>query len=160
MAMTSMKENPDFNLLFEYRSGDLIRKQRASNRVAGSVATSNVGNGYLRVKVNGEAYYAHRVVFQMHHGWCPEFVDHINGDKKDNRIENLRPATKKQNQQNHGLCAKNTSGVKGVTWCKARKKWQAQCDKKFLGRYDSVEEANNAVRHYRELHHGRFANHG
>lgn len=155
-----METEPNFNELFEYRNGTLIRKEAVSNVRAGSVATSNVGNGYLRVVVKRKSYYAHRVIFQMHHGWCPEFIDHVNGDKKDNRIENLRPATKSQNQQNHGRTVKNTSGVKGVTWCKARNKWQAQCDKKTLGRYETIEEAKIVLRKYREQHQGEFANHG
>ena len=75
-------------------------------------------------------------------------VDHINGNKLDNRKENLRLATNQQNQHNVGKRKNNTSGYKGVSWYRKRKKWKAAIkhNKKsiHLGYYDTPEEASRA----------------
>ena len=100
----------------------------------------------------------------MHKGYLPKIIDHINGDKLDNRIENLRSATVGQNQHNRKTNTNNTSGYKGVCWDKAMKKWRARIkleDKSIhLGYFTNAEEADKVVRAAREELHGSFANHG
>jgi len=66
------------------------------------------------------------LIFLYHHGYLPKFVDHIDGNKKNNRIENLREATKSQNAMNQKVSTRNTSGIKGVMWHKRDKKWFVQ----------------------------------
>lgn len=73
-------------------------------------------NGYLRGEFMGNSYYAHRVIWEMHHGAINKDmqIDHISGNKADNRLHNLRLATNSENQCNKGLQVNNTTGFKGV----------------------------------------------
>ena len=91
-------------------------------------------------------------------------LDHIDGDRLNNKIENLRPATRSQNLSNKGLSNKNTSGAKNVSWCKERNKWEVQMyvnkKKTFVGRFDSLEVAKAAATAFRTQHLKEFANHG
>ena len=154
------------NHLFEYdkETGNLIWKIQQRGIRKGSIAGSVKSHGYLCVGINYKSYRAHRLIFLMHKGYLPKTIDHINGDKLDNRIENLRAATVGQNQHNRKTNANNTSGYKGVCWNKARKKWKSQIrleGKRInLGHYTNIEEAAEAVRKAREELHGDFANHG
>jgi len=90
-------------------------------------------------------------------------VDHINGDQLDNRKINLRICTKKQNQRNRiKLNKNNTSGFRGVSWDKCRRKWAAQLSinykHMYLGRFDDIQKARMAVREAILEKHGEFAN--
>ena len=81
--------------------------------------------GYAFVSVNGWPYQAHRLAwFYVHQQWPSHEVDHINGDRSDNRICNLRDVTKKQNQENRKSFV-GKSGIRGVCWSKHAKKWKA-----------------------------------
>ena len=158
------------NHLFEYdkETGNLIWKIKPSRRghhvKAGDIAGTLKSHGYICVGINYNSYRAHRLIFLMHKGYLPKTIDHINGDKLDNRIENLRAATVGQNQHNRKTNANNTSGYKGVSWNKALKKWTARItlERKTinLGYFANVEEAAEVVRKAREELHGDFANHG
>jgi len=76
---------------------------------------------------NGRKEYAHRLVWLYHHGFMPKMVDHIDGDTKNNRIENLRECNNAQNQYNGRRKSNNHSGYKGVAFCKGyRKPWRAR----------------------------------
>jgi hypothetical protein len=107
-------------------------------------------HGYWRIQYRGQKYWAHRVCYYLYTGTDPfnKEIDHIDGNKANNDPINLRTATVSLNQANQGLCARNTSGHKGVTWNKSRQKWVAQinCAKryKYLGVFDSLEEASTA----------------
>jgi hypothetical protein len=154
------------NHLFEYdkETGNLIWKIQQRGIRKGSIAGSVKSHGYLCVGINYKSYRAHRLIFLMHKGYLPKTIDHINGDKLDNRIENLRAATVGQNQHNRKTNANNTSGYKGVSWDKARKKWltgiKLEGKRIHLGYFDNVEEAAEVVRKAREELHGDFAHHG
>jgi hypothetical protein len=158
------------NHLFEYdkETGNLIWKIKPSSRghrvKVGDIAGTLKSHGYLSVGINYNSYRAHRLIFLMHKGYLPKTIDHINGEKLDNRIENLRAATVGQNQHNRKTNANNTSGYKGVSWNKAQKKWTARItlERKIihLGYFANVEEAAEVVRKAREELHGSFANHG
>lgn len=92
-------------------------------------------------------------------GW--PLVDHVNGNGLDNRRANLRPATNAENMRNRRRYANNTSGFKGVTFDKAKGRWKAQIRldgrRRYIGRYDTAEEAARAYdAAARELH-GEFA---
>lgn len=80
----------------------------------------------MQICLDNRLYLAHRLGYLYVHGEFPsEKLDHIDRDKTNNRVQNLRPATHKQNSENKGIQANNTSGYKGVSWSKQRSKWVA-----------------------------------
>lgn len=146
--------------LFEYKDGHLFRKISQGNSKKGSLAGNTFNRGYRQVSIEKKSYLVHRVIFLMHHGYMPEFVDHIDKDKTNDRIENLRLATKSQNAMNCHVRKDNTSGIRGVTWDKAKKKWlsQIQIDNKhkFIGRFDLLSDAKKAYEIEAKQHFGDF----
>jgi hypothetical protein len=136
--------------------------RRWNTRLAGKEAlTKNVG-GYKRGRILYENHCAHRVIWALHYGrWPTEQIDHINGVRTDNRIENLREVSSLENSRNQRLQARNTSGVVGVSSYKA--KWSAQIGVngsiKYLGLFDKFEHAVEA-RKAAEVKFGFHANHG
>lgn len=76
------------------------------------------GNGYLDVRLGKKLYYVHRICFAHYYGYWPEAVDHINGNRADNRICNLRDANKQLNGLNRGMDCDNSTGYKGVSYRK------------------------------------------
>ena len=146
--------------LFALREdGELVWKVSTSNRVKiGDIAgsTSN-STGYRRIIVNRKQYRAHRLIWFMVHGKFPvNMIDHINGNKLDNRISNLREATHQENMQNKTKArSDNKSGFLGVHL--HRKKFLARIHvnnrRKILGSFDTPEEAHEAyLAAKRELH--------
>lgn len=151
--------------LLEYRDGKLFWRVTTGSRAqAGNRAGCLANNGYRYIKINDKAYLEHRLIFLMHHGELPECLDHINGVKNDNRIENLRPASLSQNQHNAKTSSNNTSGIKGVCFHKDTQKWMARVKiggkSKHLGLFTDLAEAEAVIRQARESLHGEFANHG
>lgn len=127
----------------------------------GSIAGSMMRNGYIRITIKRYGYAAHRLIWlYMHGNFPPHEIDHINGIKNDNRLLNLRLATKSENGINQRLSSKNTSGYKGVYLNKPSKKWIAQCrsggKRHHLGCFDTAEEAHAAYKDYAKQHHGCF----
>lgn len=151
--------------LFEYRDGCLLWKNSIGNQVfAGDPLGTKRPDGYLQGRINGKIYRVHRLIFLYHHGYIPQCIDHIDGNRSNNLIENLRAADRSQNSFNQRLSSKNTSGVKGVHWNKEKQKWTANCQfykkNKHVGHFASLEEAKLAVESFRINFHGEFANHG
>jgi hypothetical protein len=141
--------------LLAYKDGKLFWKK--SGKEAGSL---NV-DGYIRVQVKNNRYAAHRLVFFIHHGYIPRVIDHINGMKSDNRIENLRSADHCRNGMNQKLNICNTSGHKNVfrqnnKWC-VRLKINGK--NTWFGGYDDMELADLVATEARNKHHKEFANH-
>ncbi len=148
--------------LFVVDGGSLRYAVSVGSRKAGAIAGTR-NSGYWQVGIDGKRMQAHRVIFALCHGYAPEQVDHINGDKLDNRVENLRAATNAQNHWNTGLRSTNKSGVKGVHWNKMASKWAAECRAggrvNFLGLFDDLDDAAQAVEAFRSEHHGAYARH-
>lgn len=146
-------------------SGVLYRKVRTSNRIrVGDVVGSPTSNGYLAVCVDGKRFLVHRVVFAIHYGRWPLGVDHVNGNRTDNRPKNLREANHSQNALNAAAHCDSSSGVKGVSWFAQTRKWQAKSSiggrQKHIGFFDDIKDAESAVKAFREKHHGEFSRHG
>lgn len=135
------------------------RNSRGGIAKPGAEAGWRTNGGYRTVTVRQRDIKAHRLVWLFAHGrWPDGQIDHINGDRSDNRIENLRDVTPAQNNQNHhGLRPDNTSGVKGVYWDKRRSKWcvQISANRKHIhvGQFDSKEDAAHAAAVARTKYH-------
>jgi len=150
--------------LFSYSDGNLYWKISRSNCIQiGQKVGTTPKHGYSQTYFEGKNYRLHRLVFLYHYGYLPFEIDHINGDKADNRIENLRAATSTQNQQNAKLRKDNISGVKGVNWYKPSKKWQVQLRintvKTHIGYFNNLELAELVAIEARDKYHKEFARH-
>lgn len=116
--------------------------------------------GYIQVRIGDKKYQSHRLIWVYVNGSIPKGfqIDHINGDKSDNRLINLRLANgQSDNNQNTSIYKNNTSGYPGVSWSKKNKKWFSQIrqnkEKHFLGYYDSKEEAFEAYKAAKKMLH-------
>jgi hypothetical protein len=146
--------------LFEYRNGRLHHKTSSPRRKAGDPAGCINGTGYRRIGIDGGYFTEHSLVFLMFHGYVPKEIDHINGDRADNRIENLRPVSRSQNQYNKRP-QRNASGYRGVTWHAKTKKWLARVGLNnkthSLGYFDDLELAALVAEEGRSLYYGQYA---
>jgi len=131
--------------LFDYRDGQLYWKERIKSDIdISKPAGCIVKDGYRDIKIEGKKYRAHRLIWKYHYGKDPkEFIDHIDGNKTNNNIENLREATNQQNGFNKGPQKNNKLGIKGVR--KDRNKYRATIiingKEKHLGMFFTIEEA-------------------
>lgn len=138
-------------------------QRRAWNaRWAGRVAEPSKADGYVRLRIDGKQYVGHRLAWSIFHGAHPDFeIDHINGDRSDNRIANLRASDPATNNRNLSIPRNNTSGRVGVYYQPAR--WRASItindSPVHLGYFDTFEEAV-AAREAAERRHGFHENHG
>lgn len=133
--------------LLDYDPETGVFTWRVSRRGAkkGCVAGS-LSHGYIHIRVDEKPYRAHRLAWLYMHGYFPENqIDHINRVRDDNRIINLREVSIQCNARNRGVRSTNTSGVVGVYWYKAIKKWRVQikADGKnlHLGYYRNLPDA-------------------
>lgn len=148
--------------IFEYKEGALFWKKRMSRRVSiGDEAGCRRYDGYTLLKIRGESHRVHRLIFLMHHGYMPHFIDHINGNRSDNRIENLRACSPLQNARNRCTQTVNKAGFRGIRWVPEKKKFKARIcvDRKqiHLGYYVTKEEAAAAYDSAAIRYHGEFA---
>ena len=156
--MTNAQEY--FKEIFDYDDGKLFwRKKIAPNTKVGAEAGYVIPNGRRYVGVNGKRWLVHRVIWIMHYGECPEYLDHIDRDPSNNRIENLRAATKQQNSWNRSIRSDNKTGIKGI-WKQGDKFRASICvdgKNKYLGIFSSKLEAKAAYEEAARLHFGGFA---
>ena len=152
---------------FTYNESDgfFYFNKNISNKKSGDIAGSLMPSGYRVIRVFGRRYYAHRLAWLYVYGkWPDNQIDHINGNKDDNRITNLRNASSCQNNQNSRINKSNSSGFKGVSWNKKSKKWRAYCGafgrQVHIGLFDDINDAAAAVHEFRSRAHNEFANHG
>lgn len=147
-------------LRYEPISGRLYWRESNCRRKAGEVA-GNVGpRGYVTVGIGGRLVLAHRLIWLMVHGEMPVEMDHLNGDRADNRIVNIRPATHTMNMENRRTASSNNrSGLLGVSWGARQRRWYARITTggkiRHLGYFDSPEAAHEAyVKAKHKLHAG------
>ena len=145
---TTLPSQKKLQELFDYRDGELYWKEKIHpsidlSKPAGYVEKS----GYRGIRIEGKVYRAHRLVWKYHYGKDPkEFIDHIDGNRTNNNMENLREATKQQNGFNRGPSKNNKLGIKGVR--KLGNKYTAAITingkEKHLGMFFTIEEARLA----------------
>lgn len=151
--------------LFDYQNGSLFWKVKPAKQIAiGSEAGCKNSHGYCVVRADGVLYGVHRIIFLMHHGHLPKYIDHADRNPLNNRIENLREASASENAYNKVAQSNNRSGCKGVRWHKQIKHWcveiQVNKVKKYLGIYKDLELADLVAQEARDLYHGNFARNG
>jgi len=147
--------------LFKYEDGKLFRRS-SDNQQAKIYVTK--GHRYARIKFDKREFKLHRIIFLYHHGYLPDIIDRINGDRYDNRIENLREANTYQNRQNSRIYSTSKSGVKNVYWVSNCQKWRVVISingkRKDFGLYTDIEEAKQVATSMRDKYFKEFANHG
>lgn len=150
----------DAQRLLRYDNGKLYWKVDVARNVKVGDEAGKADTTYKRVMFNGRMYQIHRLVFAIHHGYFPRVVDHKNGDKLDNQIDNLRAATHKQNSVNQRLHTDNKSGAKNVCYRKETGRWRV-CIKHIAGTVDRsftlFDDACRYAETMRSVVHGQFA---
>lgn len=152
--------------LFEYRDGHLFWKvDRRNNKIKGTQASRpKKSNGYQEVTINKKKYYSHRLIFMMFNGYWPEQIDHIDGNRSNNLVSNLREANNAQNNRNTKLRVSNTSGFKGVYLHSQNNRFVARITVNYkcisLGCYKTIKEAHEAYKKAASELHGDFASFG
>lgn len=133
---------------YNSETGIFIWLEPTTKRVKrGDVVGSNHRMGYSETQIFGNRVLIHRLAWFYFYGSWPEgVIDHINGDKKDNRIANLRDVCQVVNGMNRtSLNKNNKSGVRGVVFHKKAKKYMAKVQEKYLGIYADIKDAKNAI---------------
>lgn len=126
-------------------------KPTARNIKVGSLAGRLMDCGYWQITLNRKGYMAHRLAWLHTYGhWPAKRIDHINRNRSDNRIVNLRDVSSAENSWNAALLASNKSGAPGVIWRECYQRWQASIKRKgkmhFLGNFADFEAAAAARR--------------
>ena len=146
--------------IFTWRHRPDYRKEW-NGRYVGKPAGTTYGR-YTIISIEKRRYVSGRLAWLWVHGeWPSDFIDHKNGDKADDQIDNLRVATKSQNNANIGTPVSNTSGLKGASWDKRSGRWHAQISYQkqhlFLGYFKTAWEAHCAYCEAAAMLHGEFA---
>lgn len=145
-------------LHYDQETGVFTRRiYRGHTSLPGTVAGTVGSHGYLSACLAGRHVLLHRLAWFYVHGEWPENIDHVDRDRLNNRLANLRECSLQENNWNLPQMATNRSGVKGVTWDKSKRKWFASIrvngKTKSLGRYHDINEAArayaDAVKQYR-----------
>ena len=159
------KKEIDRYLDFCPHTGEIRRKIGKPGSPKGAIAGRVLPKtGYRMIGVDNKVYSAHRLMWLHVYGdWPKGQIDHINGDRLDNRPANLRDVSATENQRNKCLAKNNKSGIPGVVWVKAKGKWQAQiwndCKSIYLGQHGNIFDAACARKSAENMY-GYHPNHG
>lgn len=152
------RQKQDFKRSYEFKRWN----SRYAGKKAGTISNPKRGTPYLRVKLNGKTYEAHRLIwFYMTDEWPLHEIDHRDSDGLNNRWLNLRNATDQQNCANRSVRSDNSLGIKGVYFDKESRRYRAEIQvsgrKIYLGRFDTPEEGSRAYMAAAAHHFGEFA---
>ncbi|WP_283648054.1 HNH endonuclease signature motif containing protein [Hafnia paralvei] len=148
-------------LNYDEKTGVFTRKVSITNSVKVGDIAGTLSCGYIYISLCGIRYRAHRLAWLYVYGNMPSCeIDHINRNKLDNRIDNLRLCNISQNAHNTKIRSDNHSGIRGVSWSKALKKWHARINvnKKFyhIGYFNNKEDAAREYKRYSQHLMGDF----
>ena len=147
--------------LFVYREDGWLERAVGGRKHAASYRGRFIGSGYLALSVDSRTYYVHRLVWFYHRAVWPSHVDHIDGCKTNNRIENLRECTAAQNQHNTTAKSCSQSGLKGVFPAGSEGKWLSLIvldgKQKYLGTFTDKVAAARAYDKVAIAYFGEFA---
>lgn len=153
-------------LVYDSETGCLKWKKRKSPSAnAGDIVGCKNSRGYIHFRIDKISLTCHRTAWAMYYGEWPElFIDHINGDRSDNKISNLRLASRSENNRNAAIRKDNKTGMKGVRFCLRDKKYIAHIringKSICLGYFDSAIQAQGAYAEKAKEIHGEFLNTG
>lgn len=164
IVTNKLPEQEELHHRFTYDGKNLIWKNTIFKDMIGSVAGSvNKRSGYRTIRLREKDCYAHRLVWIFVYGSISGNIDHINHDKLDNSIENLRLVSHGENVKNLSLYSNSNNPFTGVTWNKAAKKWRVYIrhggKDVNLGYFNDLTEAI-ATRLTANEHYGFHENHG
>ena len=167
--MTLNPQREELLKLVEHKDGKLFWLPRGVARIDKQFAGKEAGcvrpDGYVCIAWKGRHVLAHRAIWIIENGSIPDgvFIDHINQNRRDNRISNLRLCSVSQNNCNAKLRNDNSSKVKGVCWDNQRNKWKARVSYRgqqhLAGFYSDIQDAAIAVQKKRQEVHNEFAAH-
>ncbi len=144
--------------LFEYDNGAFISNETKQKKFGTPITPIH---RYRRLVIDGKAYAIHMLVYLYHYGYMPKVIDHIDNDRSNNCIENLRSVTQQQNCINRVKHSNNKSGHKNVHWSRAMNKWCVAMSvdgfRLTIGHYDDIEFAALVAEEARYKYHGHFA---
>lgn len=134
---------------FRTRQGQAVTNARQAGKIAGKASIQGYIQVYVTYKGRTVRMQAHRVLWAMHHGrWPDSEIDHINGDRSDNRITNLRDASRTENARNRAISMRNSTGVTGVYASEDGLSWSAyigvEGQARYLGEFPSRDMAIGA----------------
>jgi len=166
--MTKAKPLPPLELVhklldYDPEKGSFYWKDNRGRKGCMGKQAGSPHKGYVSIHINGKDYMAHRLAWLICNGQDPgsKQIDHINGDKSDNRFANLRLATNSQNACNRSVSARNTSGFKGVSYSRKKQAWKADVRingaTQHLGYFATPELAHMAYCKAAAELHGDFA---
>lgn len=165
----------DLHELFYYDkdTGIFTRKINVGKRAkAGDIITNTNNNGYIVIVIDRQKYQGHRMAWLYVYGCLPKYLDHKNGIRHDNRIENLRECTIAENNSNRSTTAIGDSGHKGILWSYKYNSYVARLAvnkqrfqktftiSKFPSKEEALQAAVNWLAELRTEHHKEFACYG
>lgn len=120
---------------------------------AGDLAGTIDNKGYRVISVGRKRYKAHRIAWYIYYGeWPKSQIDHIDRNKQNNKIDNLRDVTQSVNQFNSGARKDSSTGHRGICWNKKRQKWQVRIQvngkRKELGFFKDINDAISKRKQY------------
>lgn len=153
------------NTILTYSNGKIYWKvQKGYKNKIGKEAGYPHKDGYWRIELDGKSYKRSRIIFLMFHGYLPNMVDHIDTNRNNDCLDNLRAADALRNAWNSKTKSTSTLKVKGVSYHSRDKVFQARIrhegKEKYLGVFSCLKEAEKCVREFREKYHKEFTNHG
>lgn len=143
---------------YDPENGKFVWKIKLSRKTVIGAEAGTPSKGYIAIRIDGVSYLAHRLAWLFMTGIWPVYeIDHKNTYGRDNRWQNLRLASRRQQRANSNKGVRNTSGFKGVDWDKRKSKWRAKLCGKHIGYFDNAKAASEAYKIAANKLFGEFA---